>query len=345
VKRVALLTLSLLAIASACGHTASAPAATVNGNRTSTQELVDELNAISANPDYITSLQSGAPSNGLTVLGSTPGSFDAAFVSQVLLRQMDYSLIRAEVANRHVSINDACKLQARNDALQNLGQRDATAGQALFEKFPKRYQDLLVQRNTDVLALEAALNGQTCGNSADAQSYYDAHHDQFTKLCISLIAVTDPAQADSIVAQARGGADFAALVRQFSVDSTSKAQDGALGCRLSSAFNPTIAGLLNAAKTGDVLDPIPGQNGLSIVKLTDRQLAPFDEVRDQVQQMVESAAGQAFGTWLQGARSNARIDVDTRYGTFDPAKFQIDPPPIDQSNGSSSSASSSSQNP
>ena len=110
------------------------------------------------------------------------GSFDAAFVSQVLLRQMDYSLIRAEVANRHVSINDACKLQARNDALQNLGQRDATAG-------------------------------------------------------------------------------------------------------------------------------------------------------------------QAFGTWLQGARSNARIDVDTRYGTFDPAKFQINPPPIDQSNGSSSSASSSSQNP
>ena len=63
-KRVAILTLCLLAFASACGHTASAPAATVNGNRISTQELVDELNAISANPDYITSLQSGAPSNG-----------------------------------------------------------------------------------------------------------------------------------------------------------------------------------------------------------------------------------------------------------------------------------------
>ena len=35
-------------------------------------------------------------------------------------------------------------------ALLNLGQQDAKAGQALFDKFPKRYQDLLVQRNTDV---------------------------------------------------------------------------------------------------------------------------------------------------------------------------------------------------
>jgi hypothetical protein len=96
-----------------------------------------------------------------------------------------------------------------------------------------------------------------------------------------------------------------------------------------------------------VLDPIPGQNGLSIVKITDRQLAPLDEVKDQAQQLAQSSAGQAFGTWLQGARAKVQVSfLDPRYGTFDAAKFQIKPPTIDQTSGSSSSvSSSSSQNP
>ena len=341
-KRVALLVLALLLLGAACSRTTSAAAATINGNAISTQDLVDELNAISANPDYITSLQSGGPTNGLTVVGTTPGSFDAAFVSQVLLRQMDYALIRAEVTKRHVPISDACRLEAKNDTLSNLGQQDVKAGQALFDKFPKRYQDLLVQRYAEVLTLEAAVGGQTCGQSIDAQSYYNSHQSDFTKLCVSLIAVTDPAQADSIVAQARGGADFAALVQQYSVDPTSKATDGAIGCRLPSEFNPTVAGLLTAAKTGDVLDPIPGQNGASILKLTDRQQASFDEVRQQAEQLAQSSATDAFGSWLQDARSKAQVTVDARYGTFDPSRYQINPPTIDLSSSSQSGSSSSS---
>src|SRR5207248_2920176 len=156
------------------------------------------------------------------------------------------------------------------------------------------------------LALESALNGQTCGQATDAQAYYNAHPDQFTKLCVSLIAVTDAAQADSIVAQARGGADFAALVRQFSIDPTSKAEDGAIGCRLPSEFNSSVAARLTAAKTGDVLDPLPGQNGVSIIKLTDRQLASLDEVRPQAEQAAQTSSSQAFGSWLQDARSKAQ---------------------------------------
>jgi parvulin-like peptidyl-prolyl isomerase len=347
VKRAAVLVLSLLLAGAACTSTTSASAASVNGNKLSTDDLVEELNAIQANPDYITALQSGQPSNGITVVGSKPGSFDAAFVSQVLLRQLDYSLIRSEIAKRKVAISDACRRQARDDAMLNLGQQNAQAGQALFTKFPKRYQDLLVDRNTDVLALEAVLNGQTCGQSLDAQSYYDAHKDQFTKQCISLIAVPDQATADNVVAQARAGADFASLVQQYSVDPTSKAQGGAVGCLLVDQFNPSVASLVTGAKVGDVLDPLPGQGGVSILKLTDRQVAPFSEVQSQAAQLAQSSSTQAFGSWLQEARANAKVTVDPRYGTFDPSKFQITPPALDLNSGSSgaSPASSSTDNP
>lgn len=349
VRRLAALALCTIAFGAACfGNSTSAPAAKVNGTSIPTKELVDELNAINANPDFIRSLEAGSPnssgaatSTGLTVVGSTPGTFDAAFVSQVLLRQIDYALIHAEVTRRQLALTDACRLTASNDAKLNLGQGNADTGQTLFEKFPKAYQDLLIQRTGDVIVLEAALSGQDCGSAVDAEGYYNAHQADFTKLCISLIAVNDQATADSVVAQARAGTDFAALATQFSVDPTSQAAGGAVGCRLPSEFNPTIAQLLQAAKTGDVLDPIPASTGFSIVKVTDRQLASLDEVRSQAEELATSSQGQAFGNWLRDARAHATVVVDARYGTFDPATFSISPPALEAGSNAPSSTTTS----
>ena len=344
-KRLVPLVLCVLLVAAACGGTSSAAAAHVNGAAITNQELVDELNAILANTDYINSLQSG-PSGGFTVLGSTPGSFDAAFVSQVLVRQMSYVLIDSEVRTRKLAISDACKLQARDDVLLNLGNNDSKAGQALLDKFPKPYQDLLVRRNTELLALEATLGGQTCGTGFDAQSYYDAHPDQFTKYCISIIALNDAGPADTIVTQARNGTDFGALVRQYSVDPETKAANGDSGCHLLSDLNASVAGFFTSAKAGDVLDPIPSSSGgATIVKITDKQLAPIDEVRVDAERAARGAAGQAFNQWLQDAQSKARVTIDPRYGTWDPSRFQISEPTIDQSSSSGPTTSSSSANP
>ena len=344
-KRAAALVLCLLFLGAACTSTTSAPAASVNGTTVSTEDLVGELNAIQNNPEYLKSLQSDASQSGISVVGTSPGSFDAAFVSQVLLRQLDYSLVHSEVAKRHLAISDACKRESRDQQLQRLVQ-DPTQGEAVFAKFPKEYQDALLQRNSDILALEAALNGQECGKSLDAQGYYDTHQDEFTKQCISLIAVPDEATADTVVAQARGGADFGALAQQYSVDPESKAQNGVVGCLLPSQFNPSIASRVTSAKIGDVLDPIPAQGGVSILKVTDRQVAPLSEVQSEAAQQAQTSGTQAFRTWLDDARSKAKVTVNSRYGTFDPATWHINPPTLDlSSNSSSSTQSSSSDNP
>jgi parvulin-like peptidyl-prolyl isomerase len=356
VRKLAAVVLCTLAFGVACSRSSS-DAATINGTGIPTDDLVDELNAIQANPDYIDSLQAGAPTGGLTVVGATPGSFDAAFVSQVLLRDLDYALIHNEVKARKVAINDECRNQARNDVLLNLGNRDAAAGQRLFDKFPKRYQDLLVDRNADVISLQAALSGQECGKGPDAEGYYNAHPDEFTKLCVSFIAVADQASAESVLAQLRDGADFATLATQVSIDPTSSANGGAIGCALPSAFNPSIADLLKAAKTGDVLDPIPGDGGYSIVKVTDRQPAALDDgctpgdtsgggcVRSQAEELATSNAGDAFSSWLRQARADAKVTVDARYGEFDASTYQIKPPTLATTSSSASSSTESSDVP
>lgn len=348
VRGVAALAVCTFAFAAGCfGKTTSAPAATVNGTTITTKELVDELNAINANPAYIKSLQTAAPgSTALKVTGTTSGSFDAGFVSQTLLRQVLFAMVHAEVAKRHLAADDACRLEASNDAIANLGNGDSTSGQPLFDKFPKPYQTLLVNRNVDVLLLESALSGQQCGKGPDAEAYYNSHQADFTRTCLSIIGVSDQTTADSVVAQLKAGADFATLAKQLSLDTTSAPNGGDIGCKLPSEIgNPQVSALFAAAKVGDVLDPIQGQTGYTVVKVTDRQLATLDEVRSQAEELASTSTGQAFSAWLQDAKSKATVTIDRRYGTFDPSRFQISPPSVDNNSAPPSSDTSTSSIP
>ena len=339
-KRLAALVLCLLAFGAACSKTSSAPAATVNGKKIATSDLVDELNAINANTEYLNGLQSNASAGGATVIGATPGSYDAGFVSQVLLQDIYYSLVHDEFVKRKIGVTDACRLRAKNESALQIGNGDASKGDAILAKFPSSYQDVLVRRNVELLALETDLAGAQCGNEAD--TYYANHPDDFTKMCISLIAVPDQATADTVIAQLRGGADFATLAQQVSVDPATKATNGDAGCVLAGRFNASLVQQLQAANIGDVLDPIPGQSGVSILKLTGRQVASLDEVQSQADELASAAASQAFSQWLSQVRTTAQVTIDSRYGTFDPATFQINAPTSALDQGSSSAPLSSS---
>lgn len=340
-RRLAALVLCTVALAAACSNSSSAPAATVNGADIPTKDLVAEINAIGANDDYVNSIGGGK------VRGATPGSFDATFVAQVLLQQINYQMVHEEFVKRGLAPDDACKQQARNEVFQQLGgaNADANAGEALFNKFSQSYQELLLRRNAELLALEYALANQTCGVPVDAEGYYNAHPEEFTKLCISLIAVADQAAADSVVAQARSGADFATLAQQLSIDPQSKANGGDIGCELPSSFNPEVADLLKTAKVGDVLDPIGGQGGVSVVKVNDKQLQSLDDARPAAEELATRDLGAAFSAWLTQARQTANVTIDPRYGTFDKDNFTIAAPPLDASSGGEPGVTGSGQVP
>jgi parvulin-like peptidyl-prolyl isomerase len=326
--------------ASACSNSSSAPAATVNGVEIPTKDLVDELNAIGANGDYVATYQGN-------VHGSTPGSFDAAFVAQTLVQQINYAMLHAEYAKRNLQPNDECKQQARNEVLLQLGNGDADKGQSLFDKFGRDYQDLLVRRNVELLAVTYDLDGQTCPKVDNGPGYYEAHPEAFTKVCIQAIAVADQATADTVVAQARGGADFAQLASATSIDEQSKATGGDIGCAPPSQYTPTVAAALEVAKVGDVLDPFSLQQGFAVFKVYDIQPLSLQEAQTSAEELATLAINRNIdiAKWIRQARSGAVITVDARYGTFDTKNFTIDPPASSASSGSGSSSSSSTDAP
>ncbi len=343
-KRAFVLVLCCCALGFGCAEKSNAPAATANGVTVTTKDVADELDAISANPDYLKNIDNSLKQQGQAVLGSAPGTFDAGFVAQVLHRQLQFALIHSEVQRRNLTVTDECR-QAANDALVlSVGDNDAQQGQATLAGFPASYRNQLESWYADEYALQADLAGQPCGTTAVAQAYFDAHTQDFTQHCISLISVNDENVANSIVAQTRAGGDFAALAKQYSTEPNTASSGGDAGCLFSYQFPTTLAPTVQATQIGAVTDPISdNQGGFYIIKVNDRKPAALADVATDAGRLAARDQSVELGAWLQRAFKDASVTVDPRFGTFDPSTGSIKPPAVD--NGASNSSSSGSEAP
>jgi parvulin-like peptidyl-prolyl isomerase len=326
VKRILALAACVVALASACGgKDTGRAAAVVNGSRIEQRAVVDELEAISANSDYLDFIDKRLSGSGQKVKGSEPGTYDAGFVSQVLLRQIEFNLVHDEVRRRGLAVSDECKAAALNDTYTNLGEGTAATGQQLFEKFPKAYQETLLGWNLDQLVLMADLAGQPCVTDDAAKAYYEAHTDEFQQTCFSAVQVATKQRADELAAQINAGADFATIA-DAEGGSSSTAPGGDQGCHAKGDLRADLVDPIFSAPVGSVSAIDAGGVGV-VLKINSRKQATLDEARDQAGQAAAQAAGSAFSQWFKDASGRAQVDLDPRYGTFDSTGFTITPPP------------------
>ena len=118
--------------------------------------------------------------------------------------------------------------------------------------------------------------------------------------------------AQSIVAQARGGADFCELVKQYSQDVQTKATCGSRGLQTVSQLVAPLDQLVDKMKKGEISDPVdvPGQ-AIIIMQLWQAPHVPsFEEVRPVMEQRaMGEIIDQQRKTWLQELRRGVYIDV------------------------------------
>lgn len=160
------------------------------------------------------------------------------------------------------------------------------AGMDQTEIFAQR-QKYLEERALRRAYFNEAIAGAVTEEAARAE--YDAFVQQFEaedEIRASHILVEDEAKANELKAQLDGGADFAALARENSID-PGAANGGDLGFfgrgMMVQPFEAAAFGLANA---GDVSAPVQSQFGWHIIKLAEkRQSAPpsFEQVAAQIQ--------------------------------------------------------------
>ncbi len=286
----------------ACGS--SSPAATVDGETISRNDLEGELRDIASNDKYLKYVES-------QVQIRKSGVFDASFTASVLSRQIIYELVDRDLKARKIALTKADLDAARSSAVNRVG------GEDIFNAFPKDYQDTLVRRSAQVTVLSFALMDQGPPDEA-ARTYYEAHKDDFAQVCASHILVKTREEADKVKGRLDAGEDFGAVAKEVSTDTGSKDQGGQLGCfGRENSLVPEFTTAMFSQPVGQVGAPVQSQFGYHLIKVTSHEVPPYERVAGQARDQAAASAQDKLTQWVDSVITKAKISVNPKYGHFE----------------------------
>lgn len=163
------------------------------------------------------------------------------------------------------------------------------------------------------------LIGAVVPTDEELQAYFEQYKDEYAKeevkaSHIFLSLAYDPPDVELQAArqkledlrkQLSKGSDFAELAKEYSEDQTTREAGGDLGyiVKGESRYGSEFEDAAFALDVGKVSDVVRTQQGLHLIKVTDRRTKGFDDVRDQLKQdLSEELENQRFEAWLKAAQ-------------------------------------------
>ena len=225
-----------------------------------------------------------------------------------------------DVEREHVRRNERVRLSAisfrADDFREGLEATDDDVS-ALFEQNANDYLVPEKRRLRFVLIDVPALKASFTPSEADVQGYYDNNLDRYTEevdLRVShiLLRTQDAelaevqAQAESIVAEARSGADFAELARRYSEDEGTREAGGDLGRITRGQMVPEFEGAAFALEQDEISDPVTSMFGVHVIKATEKtggETQTLDDVRGSIVDMLQQESADARAAALAEAMS------------------------------------------
>ncbi len=120
------------------------------------------------------------------------------------------------------------------------------------------------------------------------------------------ILVASEKEAQDIIAQLKGGADFAKIAPEKSRDEGSKGQGGELQWSAPTAYvRPFAEAMFKLKKGGTTEAPVQTNFGWHVIRLDDMRPMSFDALKPQLQQLVQQENVQKFVNEL---RAKAKIE-------------------------------------
>ena len=146
-------------------------------------------------------------------------------------------------------------------------------------------------------------------SDADIKAYYVKNPTSYTQVesrDVRHILVKTKALADSIYSQLKGGADFAKLAKQHSLDPGSKANGG----KLTISRGQTVAEFDKMAfslKVDELSKPVKTQFGYHVIqaltKVKPKTTQPLAQVQETIrQQLLQQKRSEAMTKWVEGVK-------------------------------------------
>lgn len=162
-------------------------------------------------------------------------------------------------------------------------------------------------------------------DEATLQTAYESQLPTFTTVEVAHILVEDEADAERIAAEVTPGT-FAEVAERESIDTTSGANGGSLGSFSEAGFEaqfiPEFVEAALALEEGEISAPVQSQFGWHVIEMVRRDVAPFEDVREQ---LVAERAPIVFEAWFREQVEATEIDVNPRFGRYDLDALEVLP--------------------
>ncbi|MGE5560696.1 MAG: peptidylprolyl isomerase [Chloroflexota bacterium] len=232
---------------------------------------------------------------------------------EVLDELISNRLIEQEGAKNHVVIDQAKIDERLAEYKRSIAGGDDATWQAVLAQYGMTERSLRETIRRDMIA-EEIIGKDITVTDEDITTYFEQNRDNYAEdeqVRASHILVGTKEEADAIRAQLAGGADFAALAKEKSLDTASGAQGGDLGYFGRDQMDPAFEEAAFELAVGELSQPVKSQFGYHIIKVTDHKQAreyALEEVKDRVRQdVLTSKISERYPDWVAGLKAKAKI--------------------------------------
>jgi parvulin-like peptidyl-prolyl isomerase len=150
----------------------------------------------------------------------------------------------------------------------------------------------------------------------EVRAFYDGNPKLFTEpeaVRLGMIALEADQDAEAVLQELKGGAEFATLARTKSKDPVTAGVGGEVGWVIKGKANPAVEAVAFSMKVGDV-GVATAEKAQFVLKLEDRRperLEAFDTVRDKARQMLlAQRRREEVQRWVARLREASEIAID-----------------------------------
>jgi foldase protein PrsA len=284
-----------------------APAASVGDAEISHEQLASDVSAFR----FLAGL-SGAPC-GSAVEGE---SEDAACARFTLTNDIQEEFVKAYALANDVAVPDGDVTDAIAQLESNLGGAAELDGRLSGEGLTRKDLERLAARLLLFGEVQGAIVAERLDDAA-LMEVYEQDKQQFTTVEVRHILLETRKAAEDIAAEATPE-NFDRLARTRSVDTGSAQSGGSLGSyseqQFRTQFDPTFVEAALALEPGDISGVVETTSGFHVIYLVRRDVASFDDVREQIS---AQQGTQVFQTWLDEQYGTVDVSVNPRYGRLD----------------------------
>ena len=310
-----LLIVCLLATAlmGACGNLFDTAAAVVAGQKITTQEVSEGLELFRKTEEYKRLAQQGN-------IDAIERQVQQSYLSELIRREvLDIAAEEhgIEVTEEEVTEQiDAIKEDLGADFAEQLKESGLDE-----ERLELRVRYSLLQDK-----VREEVTGGQAPTEEDIQEFYEENiADYVASMRAQQILVRDASLANLVSEQLQRASEnkvdglFERLAARHSIDKATARKGGDLGAIMPGDFpDPRLAALSVELDIGEVSEPIRSPAGYHVIRVTEREITPLEDVSEAIaQQLGEGEAEAEWQEWLRKTYEESDIRINSRYGELD----------------------------